>query len=126
MTSSLGTESEKMAYLRVAQFTSGVGKAVRAAVQNFQKNQAQGYILDLRDNPGGYLDAETPVASLFLSGQFGAKVRRKGGVEPISSGDTAITEAPLVLVNEETASAAEFVAGALQARKPAVLVGRQT
>jgi len=127
MTSSLGTESEKIAYLRVAQFTSGVGKAVRAAVQNFQENHAQGYILDLRDNPGGYLDAATQVAGVFVSGQFGAKVRRNGGVEPISSGDTPITEAPLiVLVNEGTASAAGFVAGALQARKRAVLVGRQT
>jgi carboxyl-terminal processing protease len=126
-TRSLPAGPRRIAYLQISQFTPEVGAKARAAVQDFERDHANGYIVDLRNNPGGFLDAATQVASLFMTGSLGAKVRRDGTAEPISSSGTPLTDGPLViLVNEGTASAAEFVAGALHRRKRTIILGVQT
>jgi carboxyl-terminal processing protease len=119
-------ESE-FAYIRIAEFTPDSGDLVRAQVEKFEATHPRGYILDLRNNPGGFLTSAATVARTFASGPLGSKVRRNGDVEPIISDLTPITAAPLVLlVNEGTASAAEFVAGALHDLHRAKLVGTPT
>lgn len=121
------TKAGKIGYIRIAQFTPAVSGELRSTVEQFEKEHPAGYIVDLRNNPGGFLDAAENTAGLFISGSLGAKLRRNGDAEPISSPATLLTKAPLiVLVNEGTASAAEFVAGALQARQRAKLVGVST
>ena len=113
--------------IRVAQFTPDSAVKVRDAFDGIEREHPCGYILDLRNNPGGLLDQATKVAGLFLSGDLGAKVRRNGKIEPIRVDNSPATQVPLaVLVNEGSASAAEFVAGALQARHRAVLIGAHT
>lgn len=116
-----------LAYIRIAQFTPDSGELVRAQVQKFEAAHPRGYILDLRNNPGGFVSAAATVARTFASGPLGAKVRRNGAVEPITNNSAPLTSVPLVvLVNEGTASAAEFVAGALQDLHRATLIGAPT
>lgn len=124
---SLPGAAANFAYIRISQFTRETAGEVRDAVRNFETRDTRGYILDLRNNPGGFLDSATQVAGFFVSGRLGTKVRRDRSVEPITSAAPALTQAPVaVLVNEGTASAAELVAGALQARKRALLIGART
>lgn len=123
----LPTKAGSAVYLRVLQFTPHTPDAIRSAIERFEPRLPRGYVLDLRDNPGGFLDAASKVCGFFISGDLGEKVRRNGTAEPIITNDSPITHAPVVvLVNEGTASAAEFVAGALQARHRAVVVGMPT
>jgi carboxyl-terminal processing protease len=115
--------------VRIAAFTRGVGVAVRTAIQT-QPGEAPlaGIVLDLRGNPGGLLTEAVEVASQFLDGGTVVSYQRRG--EPVQRLDavgTGNTTVPLVvLVDEGTASAAEVVAGALQDRNRAVLVGTRT
>jgi carboxyl-terminal processing protease len=117
----------KIAYIRIAQFTPNSGDVVRAKVKEFESDHSQGYILDLRNNPGGFFGAAETVAGVFTSGTLAAKVRKNGDVEPMTTSSEPLTKAPMVLlVNEGTASAAEFLVGALQDLRRAQVVGAPT
>ncbi|HVY11587.1 MAG TPA: S41 family peptidase [Mycobacteriales bacterium] len=114
--------------LRIVAFTSGVGRWVRARVREAAHQHLRGIVLDLRDNPGGLLTEAVETASAFLaSGPVVSYVQRGSSPDVLNAlggGNTAI---PLVvLVDGGTASAAEIVAGALQDRGRAVIVGSQT
>jgi carboxyl-terminal processing protease len=113
--------------IRVAAFTRGVGREVRAAVATAHDERA-GVILDLRGNPGGLLVEGVEVASAFLSDGVVVSYRRRGAPEEVhrvvSTGDT--TTSLVVLIDGGTASAAEVVAAALQDRERGVLVGSRT
>jgi carboxyl-terminal processing protease len=114
--------------VRVAAFTRSSGREVRTALAALRAKKVTGLVLDLRGNPGGLLDEGVEVASAFLDG--GTVVSYRGrGVETktydvAGHGDTVT---PLVvLVDAGTASAAEVVAGALQDRNRALVVGTRT
>jgi carboxyl-terminal processing protease len=114
--------------LRITAFTRGVGRWVRTQVGLAQKRHLRGIVLDLRDDPGGLLDEAVETASAFLSGGPVVSYRQRGSapevLDALGGGNTTI---PLVvLVDGGTASAAEIVAGALQDRNRAVIVGSQT
>jgi carboxyl-terminal processing protease len=114
--------------VRIAAFTRGVGAAVRKAIATSDPKSLSGVVLDLRGNPGGLLTEGVEVASAFLDG--GAVVSYEKHGEPVhhldalAGGDTTVRL--VVLVDEGTASAAEVVAGALQDRNRAVIVGTRT
>lgn len=115
--------------LRVAAFTRGVGRWVRAKVAAAEAHHLRGLVLDLRDNPGGLLDEAVETASAFLHGGPVVSYEQRGHAPQVLDalgvdGDVAI---PLVvLVDGSTASAAEIVAGALQDRGRAVIIGSRT
>lgn len=114
--------------ITVPAFTSGVGHEVREGLETLRAAHATGVVLDLRGDPGGRLDEAVETASAFLDGgQVVSYLRRDGRpqrLDAVGQGDTAT---PLVvLVDGGTASAAEVVAGALQDRGRAVLVGTRT
>jgi carboxyl-terminal processing protease len=90
-----------------------------------QGNYQRGLILDLRDNPGGILSVATDFAALFLSkGAIVSYDMANGDRKTIQVDSPASINVPVaILINQNTASAAEVVAGALQARNRAVLVG---
>ena len=113
--------------VRVQAFTRGVGAAVRKAVTaaTLEGSAPAGIVVDLRGNPGGLLTEAVEVASAFLDGGAVVSYEKRGEpvrhLDAIGDGDTAV---PLVvLVDSGTASAAEVVAGALQDRNRAVIVG---
>lgn len=114
--------------IRVAAFTRGAGRQVRAAVVGRSGPPPGGVVLDLRDNPGGLLDEAVETASAFLSGGPVVSYERRNApprvLDAVGVGDTAVPVA--VLVDGGTASAAEVVAGALQDRNRAVVIGSRT
>ncbi|MGD9956536.1 MAG: S41 family peptidase [Candidatus Nanopelagicales bacterium] len=116
--------------VRVQAFTRGVGAAVRKAVTSatLEGSAPAGIVLDLRGNPGGLLTEAVEVASAFLDGGAVVSYEKRGEpirhLDAVGDGDTTV---PLVvIVDSGTASAAEVVAGALQDRNRAVIVGTTT
>ena len=119
----------KVGYAQVEQFAPATGRELREAIQALQAQGMKGLILDLRSCPGGMLDAAVEVANLFLSGGTIVSIRGRDGAEVVVKAEPgkSMGEFPLlVLINEQTASSAEIVAGALQDRERAVLVGTRT
>ena len=118
-------------YIRVSSFNQKVDEQIIAAIKKFKKaNQPIGYVLDLRNNPGGLLDQAVSVTDIFL--KRGEIVSTRGRFEREGSRYNAVkkdlTEGlPLVvLINQGSASASEIVAGALQDHKRAIIMGTKS
>ncbi|GAA0337265.1 S41 family peptidase [Actinoallomurus spadix] len=124
---SVSRTADGVVVIRVAAFTRGVGREVRAAVTG-RPGHRGGVLLDLRANPGGLLDEAVDTASVFLPGGPVATFERAGAPpERLVAGPGGDTRVPLVvLVDGSTASAAEVVAGSLRDRDRAVIVGSRT
>ena len=93
-----------------------------------EKQGAEAYILDLRNNPGGLLQAGVEIARMWLKDStIVYTVNRQGALGSFDANEEILTDAPLVvLVNQGTASASEILAGALQDNERALLVGEKT
>ena len=122
-----------LGYLRISSFTTETGTALDKDLAKLKKEaggQLKGLVLDLRNNPGGVLDAAVKVSDAFLA--KGAIVSIKGreaagGREFSATPGDALDGKPLVvLVNGGSASASEIVAGALQDQRRAVVMGAKT
>jgi len=118
-----------VAYIRITHFTQKTAEEMRKALNTAGETKAKGLVLDLRNNPGGLLDASVAVADYFLDG--GEVVSIKGRVEKANEVYEAkpgvLFAGPVsVLINEGSASASEIVAGALKDRGRAVLVGEKS
>ena len=120
-------------YLRISSFQSGTGKGLIDAVEDLKKQNEgalKGVVLDLRNNPGGVLNAAVDVSDAFL--QSGLIVFTEGRIKNSemrfnASPDDIINGAPIVvLINGGSASASEIVAGALQDHKRAVIMGEKS
>lgn len=119
---------DNVGYIRMRQFTSGIGEQIRSSVNELVAEGAAGIVLDLRGNPGGLLNEAVNVASVFI--EEGTVVEVKDRDDPRrayrAKGD-AIEGLPLVvLVNKGSASASEIVAGAVQDRGRGTVVGERT
>jgi carboxyl-terminal processing protease len=119
----------KIGVLRLTAFTDGAGAELRGDVQRALQSGARALILDLRENGGGLLDEAVNVASIFIPD--GTIVSTDGRSQPrqvyLAKGGAISTKIPMVvLVDRDTASAAEIVTGALQDRGRATVVGTHT
>ncbi len=129
VTAELHTENgRKIGYLRLSQFSAKAAKELGENITNLKQQGATAYILDLRNNPGGLVQAGVEIARQWIEeGTIVYTVDRRGAIDEIDANSTALTDAPLaVLVNEGTASASEILAGALQDNKRATLIGTKT
>lgn len=129
--SQLETEmiDEKTAYMKILQFTSTSPEEVEAFVKEIRENKVEKVILDLRDNPGGDLEAAIKVANMFISrGKIGLlKYKNEEHNTYITSENyNAPNFKMVVLINENSASASEFLATAFQSRKAAKIIGTQS
>src|SRR5690242_18412297 len=123
-----------IAYLRVTTFTSSTGRGVADEFRKLRKaapdGKLKGMVLDLRNNPGGVLNAAVEVTDAFI--EKGTIVSIKGRVSDANReynatpGDLLEGNPLVVLVNGGSASASEIVAGALQDTKRGLLVGSKT
>ncbi|MBV9719074.1 MAG: S41 family peptidase [Candidatus Eremiobacteraeota bacterium] len=116
-------------YVRLSDFGTTSADEVRKALLDGKERGARGYILDLRDNGGGLLDAAVDISSLFVTqGTIVSTIRRDGQRTSEEARGNALGGLhPLViLVNKYTASASEITAGALQDYRLALLVGTRT
>lgn len=118
-------------YIRVTQFNNPTGGDLRKAVQGLKDEDMRALVLDLRNNPGGLLNAAIDVAQQFLKrgdlvvftqGRDGRRGQRYTARERGPFLDFPM----VVLINEGSASASEIVAGALQDHRRAVLIGEKT
>ena len=121
-------------YIRIASFQNKTGKSLADAISDLNKkskNNINGYVIDMRNNPGGVLGAAVDVSDAFIKG--GKKlVYTKGksadAMYEFTSNDTGLAEEKpiVVLINGGSASASEIVAGALQDHKRAIIMGTQS
>jgi carboxyl-terminal processing protease len=121
------TLGESMAYIRIREFVNDTPVRLQQAFRS--SDPSEGLILDLRGNPGGKGDVAIQVADLFLrEGVIVRTLSRDGSGEVHqASAQGTLPDVPLVvLVDEGTASSGELLAGALQARHRAVIVGTRT
>lgn len=119
---------KKVGYVRLNQFSANAAKEIAHGVSKLEQEGAEAYILDLRNNPGGLLQAGVEIARMWLDdGTIVYTVNRQGALGSFDSNSQMLTEDPLVvLVNQGTASASEILAGALQDNERALLVGEKT
>jgi carboxyl-terminal processing protease len=113
----------------IKQFARGTAREVREAIVGLQKSGLKGLILDLRFCPGGLLDQALEVCKLFVGEGLLLTTQGQGKEKMVFRADGASTLGTfpmLVLVNEQTASAAEIVAGALLDHGRAIVLGTRT
>ena len=118
----------KIGYIRLTQFNAQASKEMREAIQDLEEQNVEGYILDLRSNPGGLLSSSIEIARMWIEeGTIVSTVNRFGTVNIQKANGSSLTDKPLtVLVDGGSASASEIVSGALQDHNRAMLVGTKT
>jgi carboxyl-terminal processing protease len=127
-------EGDDVGYIRITQFNGlaadGLKKAIADLSQKIPAERLKGYILDLRNNPGGLLDQSVAVADAFMARGEIVSVRARDPNDfqrfTATPGDLTGGKPLIVLVNGGSASASEIVAGALQDQKRATVLGSQS
>ena len=127
-------EGEDVGYIRITQFneqtTDGLKQAINDLSNSLGGDKIKGYIVDLRNNPGGLLDQAISVSDTFLDKGEIVSTRGRNPEETqrfnARPGDMAKNKPVIVLINGGSASASEIVAGALQDHKRATLVGTRS
>lgn len=120
---------KKIVYIKMTQFASDTQSLFDGAIQSYVLDGFDGVILDLRNNPGGFLTTAVEVASEFIEDETIVLEEDSSQIvkEHPAVGRARLKDAPTVLlVNGGSASASEIVAGAVQDYKKAVLIGEQT
>lgn len=114
-------------YIKISRFAEDTSSLVTAAANEFKAKNVKGVIVDMRNNPGGYLNAAVDVSSIWLkNGQTILEEKRDGKVVQSfkAQGDGVLVGVPtVVLINEGSASASEITAGALKDNNAATVMG---
>jgi carboxyl-terminal processing protease len=120
--------SRKIGYIRLREFSAHASDQMRRAIRDLNAQNVNGYVLDLRGNPGGLLQASIEIARMWMDdGAIVKTVDRVGSTDESKANRTSLTKQPLaVLVDGNSASASEILTGALKDNKRAVVVGSQT
>jgi carboxyl-terminal processing protease len=118
----------KVGYIRLSEFSSHSSEQMQKAIKDLNSKQVNAFVLDMRGNPGGLLQASVEIARMWLdNGTIVKTVDRKGGNEDFRAVQGALTQLPMaVLVDGNSASASEILAGALKDNRRAQIVGAQT
>ena len=122
------TELGKIGYIRLTTFNEHAAKDMQKVIKEQEKAGVEGYVLDLRSNPGGLLYSSIDIARMWIDeGTIVSTVNRKGLSDRESAKNKALTDKPLVvLVNGGSASASEILSGALKDNKRATILGTKT
>lgn len=119
--------ADDIGYISLVGFARGAGKQLHNEVEELLDRGAEGIVLDMRDNGGGLFDESIEVASVFLEDGVITTYRSPDDQVEYEAKGNAFEDVPLVvLVNGNTASASEIVAGALQDNERAIVVGSTT
>jgi carboxyl-terminal processing protease len=128
------TEGDDVAYIRITQFNEQTTDNLKKAIADFEAqipaNKLKGYIIDMRNNPGGLLDQAISVSDVFLEKGEIVSTRGRNAEETqrfnARPGDLTKGKPIIVLINGGSASASEIVAGALQDHKRATVLGSRS
>lgn len=114
-------------YIKLNQFHAHSAQEIADSLNRLNEEEIKGIILDLRDNGGGDFEASIAIADIFLEDQEVVSVKDAHGNKIVHRGEAGSVKLPMVvLVNGNSASASEILAGALKDNKRAVLVGEKT
>ncbi len=121
-------------YIRISSFQTKTGNNLKKAIKELKaksKNNIKGYVIDMRNNPGGVLGAAVDVSDAFIKGKkkiVFTKGRTEDAMYEFVSNNTDLADGKpiVVLINGGSASASEIVAGALQDHKRAIIMGTQS
>lgn len=117
----------QLGYVRLNQFSSNSGQEMADNLNRLLDKNIKGLILDLRDNGGGDFEAAISIASIFLDKKDVVSVADADGNKDVRKSSSSQFDLPMVvLINKNSASASEILAGALHDNKRAVLVGEKT
>lgn len=118
----------QVGYIRLSEFNSHAHEQMYRAIEDLTAQDVDVFVLDLRGNPGGLLNVSVQIARMWLDGgSIVSTIDRHGNVEEIEATHTALSDRPLaVLVDGNSASASEILAGALQDHNRATIIGSQT
>ena len=123
-------DAPRVGYIRISDFGATTAKDLRDAIAKLEKKNVVGYVLDVRNNPGGYLTAAIEVSDAFLDGGEIVSTRGKESTDIERSfakpGDLTNGKPLVVLINHGSASASEIVAGAIQDNGRGVIMGSQS
>lgn len=123
-------DSPLIGYIRISDFGATTTKELKDAIKKLEKKNVVGYVLDVRNNPGGYLTAAIDVSDAFLDGGeiVSTRGKDKNDIERsfANPGDLINGKPIVVLINHGSASASEIVAGALQDNGRALVMGSQS
>lgn len=120
-------EERHVGYVRVKQLTANSAQLVQNAINELLAQGAGAFVLDIRNNPGGYLSQAVTLSSLFMNGGTVVEVRTVDGQSAKSATGQPATNLPVILItNKNTAAAAEVIAAALKDSRRATLVGERT
>ena len=121
------SDTPLLGYIKLNQFHARSAQEIANSVNKMEDQKIKGLILDLRDNGGGDFDAALAIADILLDKKEVVSVKDAKGKETVHNAGAGSYNAPLiVLVNKNSASASEILAGALQDNGRAVLVGEKT
>ena len=118
----------KIAYLRLRQFNAKSPKEMSLSIKKLEEQEPFGYVLDLRSNPGGLLEASIEIARQWINTGVIVSTKTKDGITDIRKAKSrALTNRPVVvLIDEGSASASEILSGAIKDNKRGILVGKKT
>lgn len=121
---------DQVGYVRISSFSASTGSEMATAIKDLVNQQARGIVVDVRNNPGGYLSASVEAAAQFMDPGSIVLYQQSGNGERktyrTEGGGTAAQVPLVVLVNKGSASASEILAGALRDNRQAALVGEKT
>lgn len=117
----------EVGYIKVRQVTADAAALVSSAVGDLAAQGAKAYVIDVRDNPGGYLTQALDMASLFVPSGILVEIETNEGASARNASGATITDAPVVVLdNAMTAASAEVFVAALQDNQRAITVGQTT
>ena len=117
----------RVGYIKVRQFTQNSASLVQTAITELTTQGAGAFVLDVRDNPGGYLSQVVDMASLFMSSGTVVEIDTVDGIITKNASSQTATELPLVVItNKNSAAGAEILAAALKESQRATVVGTVT
>ena len=123
-------DAPSVGYVRISDFGATTARDLRDALTKLEKKNVVGYVLDVRNNPGGYLTAAIDVSDAFLDGGEIVSTRGKDKTDIersfAKSGDMVNGKPLVVLINHGSASASEIVAGAIQDNGRGLIMGSQS
>ena len=115
-------------YIRLKQFNANAAKEMSYSIKKLESQNVYGYVLDLRGNPGGLLEASVEIARQLIDKGIIVSTQTKDGINDIRRANgTSLTTKPIaILVNEGSASASEILSGAIRDNRRGFLVGKTT
>lgn len=123
-------DKDGVGYIRISDFGATTTRELKDAIKSLEKKKVTGYVLDVRNNPGGYLTAAIEVSDAFLdSGEIvSTRGRDKTDIDRsmATPGDMTDGKPVVVLINHGSASASEIVAGAIQDNNRGIVMGSQS